>query len=123
MSGVRPAATFGPRINVAIPSGGGSFPGTYALNLNSNATYSMDGGGGGNWIEPPLTAYADDYEVKVDPTAGTFSSGTTGTWLAMTSNRTWNKSVVGTVTFTISWRLAASAVQVAQQTGVQIVVT
>lgn len=39
------------------------------------------------WVTP--TTAASDYEVLATITSGTLSSGTTGVWLALTSDRTW----------------------------------
>lgn len=41
----------------------------------------------GNWCTP--TSLAGDFEVLATPTTGTTSSGTTGSWLALTSTQTW----------------------------------
>lgn len=46
------------------------------------------------WIEP-TSAASGSYEVKATVTAGALSSGTTGSWLALSSNRSWS---VGPVT-------------------------
>lgn len=40
-----------------------------------------------NWITP--TTGSTTYYVRATLTSGTFTSGTTGTWLALTSNRSW----------------------------------
>lgn len=57
-----------------------------------------------NWVTPATSGVAANYEMKVDVTSGSFSTGTTGTWLAMTSTRTWTKSVAGTVNYDVSFR-------------------
>ena len=41
---------------------------------------------------------SSDYEVFATVTAGSVSSGTTGSWLALSSARTWTKSTTGTLT-------------------------
>jgi hypothetical protein len=40
-----------------------------------------------NWLTP--TTGSTTYYVRATLLSGTFTSGTTGTWLALTSNRTW----------------------------------
>ena len=57
-----------------------------------------------NWVTPAAAAVAANYEIKVDVTSGSFSTGTTGSWLAMTSTRTWTKTGAGTVNYNISFR-------------------
>lgn len=59
--------------------------------------------GSGTWCTP--TANAGNYSVRWTITNGTLTSGTSGTWLAVTSNRTWyvqrsltgSKQCIGTV--------------------------
>lgn len=43
----------------------------------------------GDWMSPKLGEPAANYEIKVDPTSGTFSGGTTGVWLALSTSRSW----------------------------------
>lgn len=43
----------------------------------------------GNWVSP-TSAAPGSYECRADLVSGTLSSGTTGSWLALTSDRTWN---------------------------------
>ncbi len=50
----------------------------------------------GDWVTP--TANANLYEVRATLNSGAVSSGPTGSWLALTSTRTWTvtRSVIGT---------------------------
>jgi hypothetical protein len=58
-----------------------------------------------DWVAPANTTVAAMWEVKVDATSGSFTSGTTGTWLALSSSRTWTKGTgTGEVVYTISFR-------------------
>lgn len=62
------------------------------LNINSNGTVVVTGDNLGtlasyNWITP--TTGSTTYYVRADLISGTFTSGTTGTWLALTSDRSW----------------------------------
>ena len=53
----------------------------------------------GNWIDP-LSSAPGTYEIKATLNSGSLSSGTTGTWLALTSDRSWSvsRSTTGTTT-------------------------
>jgi hypothetical protein len=62
------------------------------FSVNSNGTVLATGDTAGtlasyNWLTP--TTGSTTYYVRATLTSGTFSSGTTGTWLALTSNRSW----------------------------------
>lgn len=50
-----------------------------------------------NWVNPTGAAGAN-YEARVTVNTGTLTSGTTGTWTALSSTQTWNvtRSTVGT---------------------------
>ena len=43
----------------------------------------------GDWVDPKSSA-PGDYEIRATVTSGTLSSGTTNTWQALTSSRTWS---------------------------------
>lgn len=62
----------------------------------------------GDWVTP--TSNANLYEARATLNSGAVSSGTTGSWLALTSTRTWTvtRSVIGTASanLTIEIRLA-----------------
>lgn len=82
---------------------------------NASASFSLEndgdvaritvttGGGGtvdvGDWITPRSAAGAA-YEARATVNSGSLSSGTTGSWLALSSTRTWtlNQTSVGTTT-------------------------
>lgn len=92
---------------------------------NAEAGYQLesdgdiaDGQGGifsdvGDWIVPKAAAGAS-WECRATIISGTFDTGTAGTWLALSSNRTWTKArtsdVPGTntVSFTLEIRHAVS---------------
>ena len=65
----------------------------------------------GNWITPTVFAGAA-YEVRATEVSGTVSTGTVGSWLALSSTRTWTRARVvagsDSVVLTIEIRLAAS---------------
>lgn len=60
---------------------------TYTINSNGTVTTNL---GSYNWITP--TTGSTTYYVRATLTSGTFTTGTTGTWLALSSNRSWNTS-------------------------------
>ena len=79
-------------------SGGGTFNGiadttvseaeesaniTATFSINSNGTYT-----GGTWNSS--SSVGSGYEVKATVTSGSLTTGTTGSWLALSSNRSWS---------------------------------
>jgi hypothetical protein len=66
----------------------------------------------GNWVTP--TGNAGLYEVRATLNSGAVSSGTTGSWLALTSTRTWTvtRGTVGvsSANLTIEVRRASDGV-------------
>lgn len=105
------------------PNGIAVDPADANWNVNSDGTYSVSGPGSGNWLEPPNASLAALYEIKVDVTAGSFSSGTTGAWLALSSSRSWTRTLIGSVTFDVSFRLASDGTVVHTTTGRTLQVT
>ena len=82
--------------------GSGSQTATYTLESDGDVVTATTPGGSidaGDWIDPKASA-PSDYEVQATLNAGTLTSGTTGSWLALSSNRTWTlqQVVVGTAT-------------------------
>lgn len=82
---------------VAVSSvGAGSQTATYTLESDGDVVTATTGGGSvdaGDWIDPKANA-PSDYEVQATLNAGTLTSGTTGSWLALTSNRSWTLTQV-----------------------------
>jgi hypothetical protein len=71
--------------------GAGTQTATYTLESDGDVvTATTDGGSvdAGDWISPKAAA-PSDYEVQATLVGGTLSTGTTGSWLALTSNRSW----------------------------------
>ena len=67
---------------------------TASITFNSNGTVSSVGNVATyttDWIDP-TSAAPDDYEIRATLSSGTMTSGTFGSWLALTSNRTWSKT-------------------------------
>ena len=94
------AAMGGDRISlsgVAVSSvGSGSQTATYTLESDGDVVTATTPGGSidaGDWIDPKANA-PSDYEVRATLNSGTLTSGTTGSWLALTSNRSWTLTQV-----------------------------
>lgn len=60
-----------------------------AFTVGSAGTVVATGDPGYTWL---LSGVNSDYDVKVDATSGSFSSGTTGTWLNLATGRTWTRT-------------------------------
>jgi hypothetical protein len=80
-------------------AGAGTQTATYTLESDGDVVTATTGGGSvdaGDWIVPKASA-PSDYEVRATLVSGTLSTGTTGSWLALSSNRSWTltRVVVG----------------------------
>ena len=90
---------------VAVSSvGSGSQTATYTLESDGDVVTATTSGGSvdaGDWIDPKASA-PSDYEVKATLNSGTLNGGSsaTGSWLALTSNRSWGvtQTVIGVAT-------------------------
>ena len=97
--------------------GAGTQTATYTLESDGDVMSATTGGGSvdqGDWISPKASA-PSDYEVQATLVSGTLSTGTTGSWLALSSNRSWTlqRVTVGVatqVTLTIEIRKGSGAV-------------
>lgn len=110
-------------INPSLPDGD-SIGGTALFSLVNDGTFAIGDGSGpatGSWVTP--NAFASYYQVQVDVTSGSFSSGTTGSYLDLSSTRTWTKTSAGTVTFTVTIREKATGLVRSTQTGKTLTVT
>jgi hypothetical protein len=105
---------------VAVSStGSGTQTATYTLESDGDVvTATTDGGSvdAGDWIDPKASA-PSDYEVQATLNAGTLTVGSsaTGSWLALTSDRSWSvrQTVIGvadTGDLTIEIRKGSGAV-------------
>lgn len=88
-------------------STGGASAATVSYRLSTNGfAYDQDSTSLEQWCDP--AAQAPNYEVLATIVSGTLTSGTTGSWLALTSDRTWSKTVsppsIGTCVFTVEVR-------------------
>lgn len=82
--------------------------------VNSDGTVLVDGDVMGtfdtyNWIDP--TTGSSAYYVRATTTSGSFTSGTTGTWLALNTNRTWvlRTTTLGFASVTATFQVATDA--------------
>jgi hypothetical protein len=68
----------------------------------------------GDWMSPKLQDPASNYELRVDPTSGTFSSGTTGAWLLLSSTRSYSvaRTTGGTKSCTATYQIRRASDQV-----------
>jgi hypothetical protein len=103
---------------VAVSSIGlGSQTATYTLESDGDivrATTPLGSADIGDWIIPKASA-PGTYEVRATLNSGTLTSGTTESWLALTSNRSWTltRIIVGaadTVDLTIEIRRGSGSV-------------
>jgi hypothetical protein len=109
-------------INGSLPNGTLETEATFFL--QNTGAYEI-AGVAGSWVAPANSTVAAFYQVKVDVTSGGFASGTTGTWLDMSSSRTWTcqDGVAVSATFTVTFREKASQVVRSTQAGVVLTAT
>ena len=75
-------------------AGAGTQTATYTLESDGDVMSATTSGGSideGDWIDPKASA-PSDYEAKATLNAGTLTLGSsaTGSWLVLTSNRSWS---------------------------------
>jgi hypothetical protein len=78
-------------LTISAIGSGGAQTATYTLESDGDVIIAttVDGSlDAGDWISPKASA-PSDYEVQATLNAGTLTSGTTGSWLALSSNRSW----------------------------------
>lgn len=119
MLGMLAATLGGPRVSIAdlSPSAATTSPTNATVQYqltNAGVTNTINQGGTtsqGNWVTPAGAAGAN-YEVRASIVSGSLTSGTTGSWLALSSTRTWalTQSSIGSSTcvLTIEIRNATS---------------
>ena len=111
--------------NSAIGTGGSS---TVTLTANTNGTMTVVGNGSiidgditpdPGWYSPTTTSIGSNYQIRITPTAGAFTSGTVNTWLTISSARIWTVSTIGaqTVVFTVEIRDTTAGTVLASTTG------
>ena len=111
--------------NSAIGTGGSS---TVTITANTNGTLTVVGNGSiidgsvtpnPGWYSPTTTAIGSSYQIRITPTAGSFTSGTVNTWLTISSARIWTVSTTGvqSVDFTIEIRDTSAGTVLASTAG------
>jgi hypothetical protein len=96
--------------------------GLAAIQISNTGAWVIIGAAGGNWIEPASATVAAYYQVKVDVTSGTLTSGTTGTWIDCSTGPQWTEDSGG-ATITMSFREKASQTVRKVQTGITLTAT
>ena len=111
--------------NSAIGTGGSS---TVTITANTNGTLTVVGNGSiidgsvtpnPGWYSPTTTAIGSSYQIRITPTAGSFTGETVNTWLTISSARIWTVSTTGvqSVDFTIEIRDTSAGTVLASTTG------
>ena len=80
--------------------------------LVNDGSEATSGAAAHNWILPATAAIAAQWEVRATVTAGSLSAGTTGTWLALSSSRSWTVATpIGSATITLEFRDAQQTIR------------
>jgi hypothetical protein len=98
------------------------YPVAASLTLNSDGSWSATDGQSGVWQGGGLNS---DYEARVTMLTGTLSSGTSGSWLPLSTSRTWSRGGTSSgdfgCSFTLEIRKASDGI-VLSTTGVSLTV-
>ena len=91
--------------------------GSSTVTLTTNADGTMTVVGNGNitdgditpnpgWYTPTTGSIGNNYQIRITPTAGSFTTGTVNSWLNLSTTRTWTVStnLAAVVVFTIEIR-------------------
>lgn len=111
--------------NSAIGTGGSS---TVTITANTNGTMTVVGNGSiidgditpdPGWYSPTTASIGSSYQIRITPTAGSFTTGTVNTWLTISSARIWTVSTTGVqgVDFTIEIRDTSAGTVLASTSG------
>lgn len=65
-----------------------------SFSIESDGDYAENGADAGDWVLPKGAAGAS-YEARATVISGTLTSGTSGSWLALSSTRTWTRDRSG----------------------------
>lgn len=106
-----------------LTTGGYAYPGeSFAtLRFARNGGLSVIAAASGtlnltNWWLPTTTTVGDSYEVKCTITSGAFSTGGSGTWYTISTNRDFSVGVEGYASFTCQIRRLSDSTVVASAT-------
>lgn len=111
--------------NSAIGTGGSS---TVTVTANTNGTLTVVGNGSiidgditpdPGWYTPTTGGIGSSYQIRITPTAGSFTTGTVNTWLTISTSRVWTVSTTGVqgVDFTVEIRDTSAGTVLASTTG------
>jgi hypothetical protein len=92
--------------NASLPLNS-SFAGSNDYQIKNDGTYVSAGAApsSGNWINPANATVAAFYQVKTVVSSGSFTSDpSAGVYIDCATSRNWQKSVAGTVNFTMTFR-------------------
>lgn len=128
MSGVLHAlilatASGAPGVIQSLGAGAGG-AGSASFGLENDGDLTINGvDGGSDWVSPANADVAAFYQVKVDVTSGSFTSGdTTGSYLDLSTSRSWTRAGAGTVNYDVTFREKATGAVRSTQTGLVMTV-
>lgn len=91
-------------VTVSASNGGAGANASYELQTDGDISQSINGSASniGEWVVP-RSAAGGNFEVFATLNSGTLSTGTTGSWLDLGSDRSWgvSQAIVGTKTAVI----------------------
>lgn len=82
-----------------------SSPAYFTMKSNGSIVTSNDTSGNLRWV---INTAPTNYEVYATVTAGALSSGSTGSWLDFSTDRSWTRNAPGTCTVELQLRDALS---------------
>lgn len=119
MSGALAAISAGgpPGIIQSLGAGAGGV-GSSSFGLVNDGSLTINGSGSGSWVLPANSGVAAFYQAKVDVTSGSFTAGdTTGSYLDLSTSRSWTRTGTGTVNYDVTFREKATGIVRSTQTG------
>ena len=97
----------------------GGVGGSASFSLESAGTYSSSA----NYLAPSgtwklATDSSGNYEARMTLNSGSFDSGTTGSWLALSTTRTWSITVSG-----VGYQAASCTLEIRESSGGVVLAT
>lgn len=119
MSGALAAMAGGPPGIIQSLGAGAGGVGSSSFGLENDGDLTINGvDGGSDWVSPANAEVAALYQVKVDVTSGSFTSGdSTGSYLDLSASRSWTRTGTGTVNYNVTFREKATGIVRSAQTG------
>ena len=87
-------------------------PPTLSYTVNNDGTIDRTNGAASGYFEDwltPTSSAPSNYEIRMTLNSGALTSGTTGSWLALTSSRTWTLATDGAANTTVEIRKGSGA--------------